>query len=90
VALRCVWQTARAVKIPVIAIGGISTADDVLEFMVAGASAVQIGTILFVEPDAGQTIHAGLKQRLINAGVGRIRELVGTLEGMAKPVACET
>jgi dihydroorotate dehydrogenase (NAD+) catalytic subunit len=90
VALRCVWQVARAVKIPVIAIGGISTADDVLEFMVAGASAVQIGTILFVEPDAGQTIHAGLKQRLIDAGVGRIRELVGTLEGMAKPAACET
>lgn len=83
VALRCVWQVANAVKLPVIAIGGISNADDVLEFMVAGASAVQLGTILFVEPDAGQTIHAGLKERLIEAGVKRISELVGTLKPRA-------
>jgi len=89
VALRCVWQVAKAVKIPVIAIGGISTADDVLEFMVAGASACQIGTILFVEPDAGMTIHQGLKQRLIDAGVQRISDLIGTLEGLKKPAACE-
>lgn len=80
VALRCVWQAARAVKIPVIAIGGIFNADDVLEFMVAGASAVQLGTILFVEPDAGQTIHNGLKQRLLDAGIQRISDLVGTLQ----------
>ncbi|MEZ5991382.1 MAG: dihydroorotate dehydrogenase [Planctomycetota bacterium] len=80
VALRCVWQVANAVKIPVIAIGGISSADDVLEFMVAGASAVQLGTILFVEPDAGQTIHAGLKEHLINAGIKRISDLIGTLK----------
>jgi dihydroorotate dehydrogenase (NAD+) catalytic subunit len=79
-ALRFVHQVARAVKIPVIGIGGISTADDVLEFMVAGAGAVQIGTILFVEPDAGLTIHAGLKQRLLDAGVPRIRDIVGTLQ----------
>jgi dihydroorotate dehydrogenase (NAD+) catalytic subunit len=83
VALRCVWQVANAVKLPVIAIGGISNADDVLEFMVAGARAVQLGTILFVEPDAGQTIHAGLKERLIEAGVKRISELVGTLKPRA-------
>ena len=89
VALRCVWQAAKAVKIPVIAIGGISTADDVLEFMVAGASACQIGTILFVEPDAGQTIHQGLKQRLIDAGIQKIGDLIGTLEGLKKPSACE-
>jgi dihydroorotate dehydrogenase (NAD+) catalytic subunit len=84
VALRCVWQAARAVKIPVIAIGGISTADDVLEFMVAGASAVQLGTILFVEPDAGLTIYNGLKERLIDAGVKRISDLVGTLNKPAQ------
>ncbi|MCB9935965.1 MAG: dihydroorotate dehydrogenase [Planctomycetes bacterium] len=83
VALRCVWQVANAVKLPVIAIGGISNADDVLEFMVAGASAVQLGTILFVEPDAGLTIHNGLKERLIEAGVKRISELVGTLKPRA-------
>lgn len=80
VALRCVWQAANAVEIPVIAIGGISNADDVLEFMVAGASAVQLGTILFVEPDAGQTIYAGLKERLIDAGIKKISDLVGTLK----------
>lgn len=80
VALRCVWQVANAVKIPVIAIGGISNADDVLEFIIAGASAAQLGTILFVEPDAGQTIHNGLKERLIDAGVKSVAELVGTLE----------
>jgi dihydroorotate dehydrogenase (NAD+) catalytic subunit len=79
VALRCVWQAAKASKLPVIAIGGISTADDVLEFMVAGASAVQIGTILFVEPDAGQTILAGLKERMLNAGIQSLREIIGTL-----------
>jgi dihydroorotate dehydrogenase (NAD+) catalytic subunit len=80
VALRCVWQAARASKLPVIAIGGISTADDVLEFMVAGASAVQLGTILFVEPDAGQTVLDGLKERMLNAGIKSIREFIGTLE----------
>ncbi len=80
VALRCVWQVANAVEIPVIGIGGVSSADDVLEFIVAGASAVQLGTILFVEPDAGQTIHDGLKERLMDAGVKTVRELIGTLK----------
>jgi dihydroorotate dehydrogenase (NAD+) catalytic subunit len=79
-ALRFVHQVARAVKIPVIGIGGISNADDVLEFMVAGASAVQLGTILFVEPDAGMTIHAGLKQRLLDAGVKHVSDIVGTMQ----------
>jgi dihydroorotate dehydrogenase (NAD+) catalytic subunit len=79
VALRCVWQAAQASKLPVIAIGGISTADDVLEFMVAGASAVQIGTILFVEPDAGHTILQGLRERLADAGIRDIKEIIGTM-----------
>jgi len=79
VALRCVWQAFKATKLPVMAIGGISTADDVLEFMVAGASAVQIGTILFVEPDAGLTILQGLKERMLDAGIQRIQDIVGTL-----------
>ena len=83
VALRCVWQAANAVKIPVIGIGGISNADDVLDFIVAGASAVQLGTILFVEPDAGQTIYAGLKDRLLDAGAKSVAQLVGTLKPKA-------
>jgi dihydroorotate dehydrogenase (NAD+) catalytic subunit len=83
VALRCVWQAATATRLPVIGIGGISNADDVLEFMVAGASAVQLGTILFVEPDAGLTIHRGLKERLIEARVPRLMDLVGSLNSKA-------
>ncbi|MDC1142501.1 dihydroorotate dehydrogenase [Planctomycetota bacterium] len=79
VALRCVWQVANAVNVPVIGIGGISNADDVMEFIIAGASAVQLGTILFVEPDAGQTIHRQLKQNMLDANVKSIAELVGTL-----------
>ena len=65
---------------PVIAIGGIASADDVLEFMVVGASACQIGTYLFVEPDAGTTILADLKKKLIEAGAKSPAELVGTLK----------
>ncbi len=80
VALRCVWEVARAVKLPVIAIGGITSADDVLEFMVVGASACQIGTFLFVEPDCTTTILADLKKKLIDAGVKNPQELVGTLK----------
>ena len=52
VALRCVWQTAQAVRIPIIGIGGITTAEDVLEFILVGATAVQIGTANFLRPDA--------------------------------------
>lgn len=80
VALRCVWQAAQAVRIPVVGIGGISNADDVLEFMVAGASAVQIGTALFIEPDAPRQILNGLRERLREAGVNRVTELVGSLQ----------
>lgn len=79
VALRCVWQASRAVKIPVVGIGGISTVDDVLEFMVAGASAVQVGTILFVEPDLPRRLVGGLREALRGAGVERVSDLVGTL-----------
>ncbi|MBI4567135.1 MAG: dihydroorotate dehydrogenase [Planctomycetes bacterium] len=79
VALRFVWQAARAVKIPVIGIGGISCADDVLRFMVAGATAVELGTINFVNPRAGEEVLAGLNRLLPAAGVARVRDLIGTL-----------
>ncbi len=79
-ALRCVHEVARAVKLPVMAIGGIASADDVLEFMVVGASACQIGTFLFVEPDAATRMLAELKKKLIDAGIKNPAELVGTLK----------
>ncbi|MCA8939690.1 MAG: dihydroorotate dehydrogenase [Planctomycetes bacterium] len=79
VALRCVWQAAQAVKLPVIGIGGICNADDVLEFVVAGASAVQLGTMLFVEPDLSSRVLEELRTKVREAGVESLRELVGTL-----------
>jgi dihydroorotate dehydrogenase (NAD+) catalytic subunit len=84
VALRMVWEIASALpKMPVMGIGGISTADDALEFMVAGASAVQIGTASFVNATAASEVVAGLSARLEAAGVARASELVGSISAKA-------
>ncbi len=80
IALRMVWQVARAVSIPIIGIGGIMTAGDALEFMLAGATAVQIGTANFLEPGTAQTIALGMEQYLVDNGIADIRELIGALE----------
>ena len=80
VALRMVWQVARAVHVPVIGIGGIMTATDALEFMLAGASAVQIGTANFLDPSAAQTIAREMEQYLSDHGIADIKSLVGALE----------
>ena len=85
IALRCVYQVARAVSIPVVGIGGIASIDDVMEFFVAGASAVQVGTVNFYQPTATMTILDALPAALAQAGVSRVSDLVGTLE-MAKPI----
>jgi dihydroorotate dehydrogenase (NAD+) catalytic subunit len=80
VALRMVWEIASALpQLPVMGIGGISTPDDVLEFMVAGASAVQVGTASFVSGSAAADIAAGLSARLDGAGVARAADLVGSI-----------
>lgn len=79
VALRMVWQVARAVKVPIIGIGGIMNATDALEFILAGATAVQIGTANFLTPAASQQIAAGMEQWLLENRVGSIRELIGSL-----------
>jgi dihydroorotate dehydrogenase (NAD+) catalytic subunit len=78
-ALRMVWQVAKAVQVPVIGIGGIMTATDALEFMLAGATAVQVGTANFLDPAAAQTIAAGMEAWLVDNGVADIRELIGAL-----------
>lgn len=79
IALRIVWDLAKVVKIPIIGIGGISTASDAIEFMLAGASAVQVGTASFADPTASKRILSGLSaycaQRHIDAS-----ELIGKLE----------
>ncbi len=80
VALRMVWQVAKAVKVPVIGIGGIMSATDALEFMLAGATAVQVGTASFVNPAAAQEIAEGMERWLAGRGIADIRSLIGALE----------
>ena len=77
VALRMVWQTAQAVKIPVIGMGGISSASDAVEFMLAGAKAVAIGTANFVNPQAISDIATGLRRYLEQQQLQSIGQLVG-------------
>ncbi len=80
IAVRMTWQAARAVKIPVLGIGGISTASDALEFMIAGARAVQIGTANFVDPAVYDRVLAGLREYLARHGHADIGSVVGSLE----------
>ncbi len=77
VALRMVWQVAKEVKVPVIGIGGIMTTSDALEFFLAGASAVQIGTASFIDPLASIKILEGIENYLIKKGISDIKEIVG-------------
>lgn len=79
VALRMVWQVARAVSIPVIGIGGIATSDDAIEFLLAGASAIQVGTANFYQPRAAESIIEGLKVYLNEQGEDSVRSIIGTV-----------
>ena len=81
VAVRMVWQTAGAVKIPVVGMGGISTWRDAVEMMMAGASAIQVGTALFSDPYAPLKIKEGLNRYLDDQGIAS----VAALAGMVKP-----
>ncbi len=78
VAVRMVWQVAQRVKIPVIGIGGIMTAEDALEFLIAGATAVQVGTANFVNPKATMEIIGGIEKFLIEEGIGNVQEIIGS------------
>jgi dihydroorotate dehydrogenase (NAD+) catalytic subunit len=77
VALRMVWQVAKAVGIPVIGIGGIMTASDALEFILAGASAVQIGTASFIDPQASVKILQGIESFLAERNISDIKDIIG-------------
>jgi dihydroorotate dehydrogenase (NAD+) catalytic subunit len=79
IALRAVYQAAEAVRTPLIGIGGIATIDDVMEFFVAGATAVQLGTVNFYNPKASMEVLDALPGALATAGVTRVAEIVGTL-----------
>ena len=80
IALRIVYQAARAVKIPLMAVGGIATVDDVMQFFVTGATAVQIGTANFYNPTASIQILDALPAALAELGAASVAEVVGTLE----------
>jgi dihydroorotate dehydrogenase (NAD+) catalytic subunit len=79
IALRAVYQAAQAVETPIIGIGGIATIDDVMEFLVAGATAVQLGTVNFYNPRASMEVLDALPAALAAAGAARIADVVGTL-----------
>ncbi|TGU72774.1 dihydroorotate dehydrogenase [Geomonas terrae] len=80
VALRMVWQVAKAVSLPIIGIGGIMTGRDALEFMLAGATAVQVGTASFLDPSAAQRIAREMEEYLVEHGIASVRSLIGALE----------
>jgi len=79
VALRMVWQVAREVPVPVIGIGGISSAEDAIEFLLAGATAVQVGTANFVHPGTAEEIIDGIAAYLAAQGETAVRDIVGSL-----------
>ena len=80
VALRMVWQAAKAVKIPVVGIGGIMNADDALEFIMAGATAVQVGTASFIEPRTAINVARGIESYLDNKGFASVKEIIGAID----------
>jgi dihydroorotate dehydrogenase (NAD+) catalytic subunit len=79
-ALRLVWQVARQVRVPIIGVGGIATVDDVMEFLVAGAAAVQLGTVNFYDPTASMRVVEQLPAALAVLGAGSVREVVGSIQ----------
>ena len=79
IAVRIVHDVARKVALPVIGVGGVETVDDVLEFLLAGASAVQVGTALFRDPRTAERLVDGLAARLVELGAGGVAELVGAV-----------
>lgn len=79
VALRMVWQVAHAVNIPVIGLGGISSSEDAIEFIMAGAAAIQIGTANFIEPTISQKVAEGIDSWLSNHGIADISEIRGCI-----------
>jgi len=79
VALKMVWQAAKTVKLPIIGIGGIMTHEDAVEFMIAGASAVQVGTANFIEPTSSEKIIDGLKLYCRQNCIRNINKIVGSL-----------
>ncbi|MBI5599746.1 MAG: dihydroorotate dehydrogenase [Deltaproteobacteria bacterium] len=79
VAVRCVWEAAKVARVPLIGIGGIVTASDALEFIIAGATAVQIGTANFLDPSASVGVIDGMEDYMKRHGVKKVKNLTGSL-----------
>ena len=79
VALRMVWQVAKAVKIPVVGLGGISCANDAIEFLLAGASAIQIGTANFIDPTISVKVVDGINEYLNQNGFKSVKDIIGLI-----------
>ena len=80
VALRMVWQVYKAVKIPVVGIGGIMNATDAIEFFLAGATSIQVGTANFIDPGISVKIIDGIRSYLQKHNIANVNELIGALE----------
>src|SRR5262249_15338372 len=80
IAVRMVYECRRVVKIPIIGMGGIATADDVLEFMIAGANAVQVGTMNFVDPFIWAKLMDGIRAYMTTHAIARLQGIVGTVD----------
>ena len=80
VALRMVWQVANAVKIPIVGLGGISNASDAIEFLMAGATAIEVGTANFIDPTVTIKIRDGINQWLDNHGCKTVNEIIGVID----------
>jgi dihydroorotate dehydrogenase (NAD+) catalytic subunit len=89
IALRLVWQCAQAVRIPVIGAGGIATTEDAVEFLMAGATAVQVGTATFTSPTAMPRVIEGLRAFCAARGIGRVAELTGAALPIPRRAAAE-
>ncbi len=79
VALRMVWQVAKVVKIPVVGLGGLSCANDAIEFLLAGASAIQIGTANFIDPTITIKVIDGINDYLDQNGFKSVKEIIGLI-----------
>ena len=81
IAMRCVWEVAQALPgLPIVGCGGVQTGSDVVEYLMAGASAVAIGTAHFAKPRIGRRIIGGLERFMAKEGVGSVAELVGAAQ----------
>ncbi|HWT46108.1 MAG TPA: dihydroorotate dehydrogenase [Vicinamibacterales bacterium] len=87
IAVRMVYECRQAVKIPIIGMGGIAAAEDVLEFMIAGANAVQVGTMNFVDPFVWNKLLTGLEAYMTRHGIDRLADIVGTVDTSAREKA---